>query len=58
MEDSIGTEADVVASWQLSAGLTYKVELAYLWTGDAYKTSATDDPDDAFFIRHGLEVAW
>jgi len=57
-EDNLGVEADVVASWQLSAGLTYKVELAYLWAGDAWKTSVGDDPDDAFFIRHGLEVAW
>lgn len=58
-EDEIGTELDIVATWKLSSGLTYKVEAAYLWTGDAYKTALTgagSDPDDAYFLRHGLEV--
>ncbi len=55
-EDEVGTELDVVATWQLTDGLAYVVELAYLWTGDAFKDSPTDDPDDAYFFRHGLEM--
>ena len=55
-DDSVGTEIDLNATWTLAPGLSYKVETAYLVAGDAWKTSANDDPDDAYFLRHGLEL--
>lgn len=58
-EDSVGTEVDLIATWALTTGLNYKVEAAYLFVGDAYKTAATgagSDPDDLIFLRHSLDL--
>ncbi len=55
-DDSVGTEIDLNATWTLAPGLSYKIETAYLIADDAWKTSATDDPDDAYFLRNGLEL--
>ena len=58
-EDEIGTELDIVAAWSLTNNLTYQIEAAYLWTGDIYKTAATgagSDPEDAYFLRHGITM--
>lgn len=57
-ENEIGTEFDLIATWKLTAGLSYKVEFGYLLTGDAYMQSPTDDPEDAYFLRNGLEIAF
>jgi hypothetical protein len=57
--DNVGTEIDLIATWALTAGLNYKVEAAYLWTGDVYETSVTGDSsntDDLAFLRHSLEL--
>ena len=58
-EDEIGTELDIVAAWSLTSNLTYQIEAAYLFTGDVYKTAATgagSDPEDAYFLRHGITM--
>lgn len=60
-EDEIGTELDIVAAWALTSNLTYQIEAAYLWTGDVYKnvaagTNAGTDPEDAYFLRHGISM--
>lgn len=58
-EDEIGTELDVVAAWALTSNLTYQIEAAYLWTGDVYKTTQTgvgSDPENAYFLRHGITM--
>jgi hypothetical protein len=55
-EDEIGTEIDLIAAWKLTSNLTYQVELAYLFTGDVYKANANEDPEDAYFFRHGLSM--
>ncbi len=60
-DDSVGTEVDAIASWTLAPGLIYKVEAAYLFTGDAWKTSVTgpgNDPDNLYFLRHRLEFTF
>jgi len=57
--DSVGTEVDLIATWQLTAGLNYKVEAAYLWTGDVYEVSTlghSTNADNLAFLRHSLEV--
>lgn len=51
-EDEVGTELDLVATWALTAGLNYKVEAAYLFSGDAYG----NDPDDLAFVRNSLDL--
>lgn len=60
-ENEIGTELDIVAAWALTPNLTYQIEAAYLWTGDAYKniasgTNAGTDPENAYFLRHGITM--
>jgi hypothetical protein len=54
VEDDLGLEVDVFATWKLTSGLAYQVELAYLLSGDAYGAN----PDDAYFIRNGLELTF
>ena len=59
MVDNVGTELDMIATWALSPGLSYKVEAAYLFVGDVYETSKNGDgstPDNQMFLRHGLEL--
>jgi hypothetical protein len=67
-EDSVGTEIDLVAKWALAPGLTYQIEAAYLFTGDAFNTITqnsatvgdvtTSDPDDLYFLRHSIGVTF
>jgi hypothetical protein len=60
-DDSVGTELDAIATWSLAPGLTYKVEAAYLFVGDAWNTSTSGDganPDDLYFLRHRLVFAF
>ncbi len=61
--DGVGTEVDLIATWAVTAGLNYKVEAAYMWTGDVYDTenstaSGLDDEDgeNLAFIRHSLDL--
>lgn len=57
--DNVGTELDLVATWALTAGLNYKVEAAYMWTGDVYEVETlgnSTNPDDLAFIRHSLDL--
>lgn len=58
-EDELGTELEFFATWKLDCGLSYKIEAAYLFSGDAWKTSTTgagSDPDDQYFLRNGFEL--
>ena len=54
VDDDLGIEVDVFATWKLTSGLAYKIELAYLLSGDAWGV----DPDDAYFLRNGLELSF
>ena len=58
MEDSLGTEIDMVATWKLTENLAYMVEAGYLFAGDAWKTAANNDPDNMYFLRHGLSLSF
>lgn len=55
-EDDIGVEVDLFATWKLTKGLVYKVEAGFLLAGDVWSTSIIGDQDDAYFVRHGLEL--
>ncbi len=60
-DKTVGTELDAVATWTLAPGLIYKVEAAYMFTGDAWNTAATgpgSDPDNLYFLRHRLEFTF
>jgi hypothetical protein len=57
-EDEVGTEVDLVATWDLASGLAYKVEAAWLASGDVWMDSAGDDPDDLYFLRHSLDLTF
>lgn len=59
MDDSLGTEIDLFADWQLGNGLVYGVEAGYLVTGDAYKDYyAAGDASNGYFLRHRLELTF
>ncbi|MFW8602116.1 alginate export family protein [Desulfobacterota bacterium M19] len=57
-DKTVGTELDAVATWTLAPGLIYKVEAAYMFTGDAWNTTASSDPDNLYFLRHRLEFTF
>jgi len=57
-EDEVGTELDLIATWHLTPGLDYMVEAAWMATGDVFKISATDSPDDLYFLRHRLTLSF
>jgi len=57
--NKVGTELDLIGTWALTPGLSYKVEAAYLFVGDVFETAAIGtgaDPDDLMFLRHSLEL--
>ncbi len=57
--DNVGTELDLIATWALTAGLNYKVEAGYLFTGEVYEVETlgnASDTDDLVFVRHSLDL--
>ncbi|MDA8418570.1 MAG: alginate export family protein [Desulfobacteraceae bacterium] len=58
--NKVGTEADLVATWDLTPGLIYKIEAGYLWVGDAYDymnaNGTVQSGDNLMFLRHRLEL--
>ncbi|HBG92431.1 MAG: hypothetical protein A3J81_06300 [Nitrospirae bacterium RIFOXYB2_FULL_43_5] len=53
----IGSELDAKITYKLDKNLVYYVEGGYLWTGTFYD-SATVVADDAYAVRHGLELSF
>ncbi|MCL4458204.1 MAG: alginate export family protein [Nitrospirae bacterium] len=57
----IGTEVDAKLTYKIDRNLVYWVEGGYLFAGDLYKnftTSATKNVDDAYAVRHGIELSF
>ena len=57
----IGTEVDAKLTYKIDKNLVYWVEGGYLFAGDLYKnytTSATKNVDDAYAVRHGIELSF
>ncbi len=57
----IGTEVDAKLTYKIDKNLQYWVEGGYLFAGDLYKnvtTSATKNVDDAYAVRHGIELSF
>jgi hypothetical protein len=57
LDDSLGYEIDGMVKYQLGKGLVYWVEAGYLVAGDAYNFP-TEDADNAYGIRHGIELTF
>ncbi|MEN2995282.1 MAG: alginate export family protein [Thermodesulfovibrio sp.] len=52
----LGWEVDAKVTYKIDKGLTYFVEGGYFWPGDAYKLKDNKDPDDAWAVRHGIQL--
>ena len=62
---SIGTEVDVNLNYQIDKNLKYYVEGGYLFAGNFWKNLTPVDaaghaksPDDAYVIRHGIQLSF
>ena len=55
-DKDLGWEVDAKVTYKIDKGLTYWIEGGYFWPGDAYKVSATKDADDAWAVRHGIQL--
>ena len=55
--DDYGTEIDVEAAYKIYDNLTYSVGLGYLFAGDYYKGTDSDNPlDDTYLLMNKLQV--
>ncbi|BCB97224.1 hypothetical protein JZK55_21460 [Dissulfurispira thermophila] len=60
---NIGTEIDAKVSYKIDKNLVYWVEGGYLWAGNFWKnftgdTSTAKKVDDAYAIRHGIQLSF
>jgi hypothetical protein len=55
-DKDIGWEVDANVTYQIDKGLKYWVEAGYFWPGDAYKLPNGKDADDAWAVRHGIQL--
>ena len=55
-DKDLGWEVDAKVTYQIDKGLKYWVEGGYFWPGDAWKISSTRDADDAWAVRHGIQL--
>jgi len=56
---SIGNEIDAKITYKIDKNLNYWVEGGYLITGNFWKTvTVTKDPDNAYAIRHGIQLTF
>ncbi|MGB9936070.1 alginate export family protein [Thermodesulfovibrio yellowstonii] len=55
-DKDLGWEVDAKVTYQIDKGLKYWVEGGYFWPGDAYKLSSGKDADDAWAVRHGIQL--
>jgi hypothetical protein len=57
VDDSIGTEFDITATYKIYDNLTYMVGFGYLWAGDYYKgTNASAQIDDTYIVMNQLTL--
>ncbi|MFB3924871.1 MAG: hypothetical protein ACE14T_02365 [Syntrophales bacterium] len=57
VDDKIGTEADITATYKIYDNLSYMVGFGYLWAGDAWKgTSASAQVADDWLLMHRLTL--
>lgn len=58
-QDELGVEIHGKATYKIDNGLTAFVNFGYLFAGDAWdNTSASPDPDNAYWIRPGIALSF
>jgi hypothetical protein len=55
-DKDLGLEVDAKVTYKIDKGLTYWIEGGYFWPGDAYKLRSGKDADDAWAVRHGIQL--
>ena len=55
-DDDLGWEVDGKVTYKLDKGLIYWVEGGYFWAGDAYDMKNGKSADDAWAVRHGIQL--
>ncbi len=55
-DDDLGWEVDAKVTYKLDKGLIYWVEGGYFWPGDAYDMNGGKSADDAWAVRHGIQL--
>ena len=59
LEDDLGMEFDVTASYKIYDNLTYKVGAGYLWTGDYFKgASAHKSIGNDYLLMNNLQIVF
>lgn len=57
-DDDLGWELDAKITYKIDRNLNYWVEGGYFWVGDAYQRANGDDADNAYAIRHGIQLSF
>ncbi|MEJ2183940.1 MAG: hypothetical protein P8Y66_10535 [Nitrospirota bacterium] len=57
-ENDLGWEVDWKGTYKLARNLNYWVEGGYLITGDAYQLADGSDADNAYALRHGVQLSF
>ena len=59
MEEELGSEFDLTATYKIYDNLQYMVGFGYLWAGDYWKTSSTDNTvDDDYIVLNQLKLTF
>ncbi len=59
VDDKIGSEFDITATYKIYDNLTYMIGYGYLWTGDAFKgTSAANTVANDWLLMHKLTLTF
>jgi len=59
MEEELGSEFDLTATYKIYDNLQYMVGFGYLWAGDYWKSSATDNTvDDDYIVLNQLKLTF
>jgi len=59
LEDDLGMEIDITASYKIYDNLTYKVGAGYLWTGDYFKgASAHKSIGNDYLLMNNLQIVF
>ena len=59
VDDHIGNEFDITASYKIYPNLTYMVGFGYFWAGDWFKgTNASFQIDDCYLLMHQLTMTF
>ncbi len=59
VDDELGHEVDVTATYKIYDNLSYMIGFGYLWAGDAFKGTSDANPvDNTYLIMHKLTLTF